>query len=88
MSVTVNITKRERHRKLKSGALVSHTRWVINYREPQTGKRRQLFFARAADAQVRRNAIVTEIGTGNLLGKPQVGDDRRCHAALAREPRG
>ena len=64
MPVTVNITKRERRRKLKSGAVVSLTRWVINYREPRTGKRRQLFFARAADAQVRRNAIITEIGTG------------------------
>jgi integrase len=64
MSVSVNITKRERRRKLKSGAAVTLTRWVINYREPRTGKRRQLFFSRAADAQVRRNAIVTEIGTG------------------------
>ncbi len=64
MSVSVNITKRERRRKLKSGAVVVLTRWVVNYREPQTGKRRQLFFSRAADAQVRRNAIITEIGTG------------------------
>jgi integrase len=64
MSVSVNITKRERRRKLKSGTVVVLTRWVVNYREPQTGKRRQLFFSRAADAQVRRNAIVTEIGTG------------------------
>ncbi|MDO8878828.1 MAG: site-specific integrase, partial [Pseudolabrys sp.] len=64
MSVSVNITKRERRRTLKSGAVVSLTRWVINYREPRTGKRRQLFFSRAADAQARRNAIVTEIGTG------------------------
>lgn len=64
MSVSVNITKRERHRKLKSGATVTLTRWVINYREPQTGRRRQLFFSRAADAQARRNAIVTEIGRG------------------------
>ena len=40
MPISVNITRRDRQRKLKSGAVVSQTRWVINYREPRTGKRR------------------------------------------------
>jgi integrase len=64
MSVSVNITKRERRRKLSSGDVVTMTRWVINYREPKTGKRRQLFFERARDAQLKRNEIITEFGTG------------------------
>src|SRR5215213_2056001 len=61
---SVNITKRERRRKLISGTVVTLIRWVINYREPRTGKRRQLFFERARDAQVKRNEIVAEIGSG------------------------
>ena len=64
MSTSVNITKRVRQRKLKSGEVVVMTRWVVNYRAPQTGQRRQLFFDRAGDAQQKRNKIITEIGTG------------------------
>ncbi len=65
MHTSVNITKRVRRRKLKSGELTIMTRWVINYREPKTGQRRQLFFERAGDAQQKRDQIITEIGTGN-----------------------
>ena len=43
MAFTVNVTKRERSRKLKSGERVIQTRWVVNYKEPRTGQRRQLF---------------------------------------------
>src|SRR4051812_19059928 len=64
MATNVNITKRERHRRLKSGQVVTQVRWVINYREPQTGQRRQLFYERAQDAQTKRNEIITEISNG------------------------
>lgn len=64
MGTSVNITRRERNRKLSSGAIVTQTRWVVNYREPRTGRRRQLFFDKQKDAQVRRNQIVAEVETG------------------------
>jgi integrase len=62
---SVNLTKRDRKRKLKSGAVVNQTRWVLNYREPRTGKRKQLFFERQRDAQAKRNEIVAQIETGS-----------------------
>jgi hypothetical protein len=57
MPFTVNVTKRERSRKLKSGERVSHTRWVVNYKEPRSGQRRQLFFEKA-DAHAKRNELL------------------------------
>lgn len=64
MGTSVNITKRERKRKLTSGVIVMQTRWVLNYREPRTGRRRQLFFDKQKDAQFRRNQIIAEVETG------------------------
>ena len=58
MNCSVNITKRSRKRKLTSGAVVEQTRWVLNYREPRSGQRRQLFFEKQKDAQAKRNQIV------------------------------
>jgi hypothetical protein len=42
MAITVNITKRTRRRKLKSGEVAVQIRWVLNYRDPKTGQRHQL----------------------------------------------
>jgi integrase len=39
-------------------------RYVVNYREPRSGQRRQLFFEKHKDAQARRNQIIAEIETG------------------------
>jgi hypothetical protein len=64
MSTSVNITKRVRKRKLTTGAVVKQTRWVLNYREPRSGQRRQLFFDKHKDAQARRNQITAEVETG------------------------
>jgi integrase len=64
MDTSVNITKRTRKRKLTSGAIVAQTRWVLNYREPRSGRRRQLFFDKHKDAQARRNQIIAEVETG------------------------
>jgi integrase len=64
MGSSANITKRERKRKLTSGAIVVQTRWVLNYREPRSGRRRQLFFDKQKDAQARRNQIIAEVETG------------------------
>ncbi|WP_198031259.1 site-specific integrase [Bradyrhizobium sp. th.b2] len=64
MGSSVNLTRRERKRKLQNGATVVQTRYVLNYREPRTGRRRQLFFEKQKDAQARRNQIIAEIETG------------------------
>jgi hypothetical protein len=65
MSNSINITRRDRRRTLKSGAVITQTRYVLNYREPRTGKRRQLFFERQKDAQSKRNEIIAQIETGS-----------------------
>jgi integrase len=64
MGSSVKITKRVRKRKLTSGAIVMQTRWVLNYREPRSGKRRQLFFDKQKDAQARHNQIIAEVENG------------------------
>jgi integrase len=64
MSFSVNITKRDRKRRLKSGETVVQTRWVLNYREPRTGKRVQLFFARQKEAQAKRNQLIAHLANG------------------------
>ena len=38
MDISTKITKRRRKRKLKSGALVLHDRYVLNYRDPKSGQ--------------------------------------------------
>ncbi|RTL53988.1 MAG: site-specific integrase [Bradyrhizobiaceae bacterium] len=64
MGTSASITKRDRNRKLTDGTVVVQTRWVLNYREPRTGQRRQLFFEKQKDAQARRNQIIAQIETG------------------------
>ena len=61
---TVNLTKRVRHRKLASGERVDQVRWVLNYKDPRTGRRKQEFFERQKDAQARRNELTVSIDTG------------------------
>jgi integrase len=76
MSTSVNITKRVRKRKLTTGAIVKQTRWVLNYREPRSGQRRQLFFDKHKDAQARRNQITAEVETGTY------SEDRTRHVTI------
>ena len=81
MSNAVNLTKRVRKRKLKSGAVVTQQRWILNYREPRTGKRKQLFFERQKDAQAKRNEIIAQIETGSYA------DDRNKSVTVAEATR-
>lgn len=53
----VSLTKRDRQRKLRSGEVVVNTRWVLNYSDPKSGQRTQLFFVRQKDAIAKRNEI-------------------------------
>jgi integrase len=61
---TASITKRDRKRRLQSGAIVVHTRFVVSFREPRTGRRKQLFFERQKDAVAMRDALVASVVTG------------------------
>jgi integrase len=64
MTFNINLTKRDRTRKLNSGERVTHTRFVLNYKEPRTGARRQLFFDKKADAVAKRNELLASVETG------------------------
>jgi integrase len=64
MTFSVAMTKRVRKRTLSSGEAVQQQRYVLNYIDPQNGKRRQEFFERQKDAQSRKNALVVQFGTG------------------------
>ncbi len=44
MTLNINLTRRVRHRKLKDGSTVEQTRYVLNWRDPRSGDRRQQFF--------------------------------------------
>jgi integrase len=65
MSLAVSITKRERKRQLRSGTTVVQTRYVVNFQEPQTGQRKQLFFERHRDAVAKRTEILASVVTGS-----------------------
>jgi integrase len=51
---------------------------VLNYREPRSGRRRQLFFDKQKDAQARRNQIIAEVETGTYA-------EERTRAVTIRE---
>jgi integrase len=57
------ITKRHRKRCLKSGQSIVQVRYVVNYRDPRTGRRSQLFFKRHVDAVAQRNRLVATISS-------------------------
>jgi integrase len=43
---------------------VTQTRFVVNFREPRTGRRKQLFFERHKDAVAMRDALIATVATG------------------------
>jgi integrase len=65
--LSINITKRKRIRKNDKGIITAtHERWVLNFTEPKTGMRRQLFFERRAEAITKRDALVDAHRAGTL----------------------
>jgi integrase len=61
VSFQAQITKRIRNRKLRSGERIKQTRYVLNYRDPKTDARHQLFFERHKDAQTRLAEIAAAV---------------------------
>ena len=77
MAFKLNITKRVRRRTLADGSTVKQVRYVLNYRDPKTGARRQEFFERQGDAHARQTALVVSASQGETLnrkGGPTVAD--------------
>lgn len=73
MGFSPSITRRDRRRRLSSGRLVVQTRFVVNFRDPGTGRRKQLFFARQKDAIAMRDAMVASVATGAALPADPAG---------------
>ena len=77
MLFKINLTKRVRRRKRPDGTTINQTRYVLNFRDPATGARRQEFFTRHADAQARQNDLVVMVDQGepvNPKSVPSVAD--------------
>jgi integrase len=67
MNFSISLTKRTRTRTSRSGAVVVHTRYVLNYRDPATGRRRQEFFELQKEAQARRSELIRKVGSGRYV---------------------
>jgi integrase len=57
-------TRRLRRRTLTSGAIVEEVRFVLNWRDPRTGARKQRFFEQRRDAQEKRAELVAAYDRG------------------------
>jgi integrase len=64
MPPCINISKRIRKRRRADGSIVEQPRFVVDFRDPQTGKRRQFFFERRKDAEAKRAELIAEMATG------------------------
>ncbi len=64
MTLSINLTRRVRRRKLKSGETVDQVRFVLNWRDPRTGEREQRFFERQREAQEKRAELVAAYDRG------------------------
>lgn len=64
MGFTASITKRDRVRTLTSGATVVQTKFVVNFRHPVTGRRKQIFTKSQKEAVAQRDEVVARVVTG------------------------
>jgi integrase len=67
-TVSVSITKRDRKRVTRAGGQVVQTRFVVNFREPRTGRRKQLFYVHHKDAVAMRDTLLASIASGTYTG--------------------
>ena len=65
MSLSINLTKRVRRRKLKTGEVVEQLRYILNWRDPRSGQRLQRFFERMKDAQEARAKLIAAYERGS-----------------------
>lgn len=69
MTLTITNTERERRRTLVTGAIVVHTRFVLNFREPRRGRRRQVFAKSHKEAIAKRDALIAAAATTNTYSE-------------------
>ena len=67
MGDSVNLTNRVRRRKQKDGRVIPQLRYVVNYQEPKTGKRRQEFFKKQKEAQARQAELQSQLHSGSYF---------------------
>lgn len=67
-TVSVSITKRDRKRITRAGGQVVQTRFVVNFREPRSGRRKQLFYAHHKDAVTMRDTLLASFASGTYTG--------------------
>ena len=66
MILRTNITKRKFKRKQRDGSLNEYDRYVLHYKDPKTGKRKQLFFVRQKDALAAQKTLILDYEKGTL----------------------
>ena len=66
MSLKVSISRRTRHRKLRSGEIVQQVRYVAMFRDPRTHERHQLFYERRGDAQAKAAELIAAYERGSF----------------------
>lgn len=72
MEFSVKLTKRTRKRRLASGKTVLHERYVLNYREPRSGQRRQEFFERKKEAEARERELRAKVADNSYVDERTV----------------
>jgi integrase len=72
MDFSVKLTKRTRKRKLTGGRIAIHERYVLNYREPRTGQRRQEFFERKKEAEGRQRELLNKVADNSYVDERSV----------------
>jgi integrase len=71
MQFSIKLTRRVRKRKTAAGVVLQQ-RYVLNYREPKSGQRRQEFFALQKEAQSRKSELILKVGSGNYVNERTV----------------
>lgn len=68
----VTITKRVRRRKSSGGKILENERYVVNYRDPKTGQRKQKFYDKQKDAVAKKNEVLVELKLGTYVDEKTV----------------
>lgn len=69
MTIAISITKRIRRRVQMTGNVAVYVRYVLNFRDPKTCKRRQLFAKSHKEAIIRRDALVAAVANQAYSGR-------------------
>lgn len=71
MKVHANITKRRQRRRMRTGEYKEYDRYVLNYRDPKTGKRVQQFYEKQKEAQAAMRDLLVAIEQGHYHDRQQ-----------------